>query len=157
MTTKLSALATNGSPTTSDFLVGVLAGLTGDNKVTIQSVLSLLVGGTSLSGQLQTQSNSGTAGGTMYYINLGGIKFLWGNTGSMSYSGTSAQFGITFPTGFFTTLQSWNLGQSGAGGTYGQKIEFATSYPTSSSALINITNSGTGSSQIYAGFFFVGS
>lgn len=60
-----------------------------------------------LSAFLSSQANAGTAGGTMYYINLGGIKLLWGRTALCSLSGAgniTANFGVTFPASFFTTV-----------------------------------------------------
>lgn len=60
---------------------------------------------------VQTQANAGTAGGTMSYINLGGIKLLWSTTPSLSATGsTSTLYGVTFPTSFFTTITSVTLG-----------------------------------------------
>ena len=53
-----------------------------------------------------SQVNTGSAGGTMYYINLGGIKMLWGQTAANVASAAGPSFGITFPTSFFTTVQS---------------------------------------------------
>jgi len=67
------------------------------------------LGGTGLSNSVQSQANTGTAGGTMYYINLGGIKLCWGSTAAL---GTS-NFTITLPTGFFTTMQAGNINAMG--------------------------------------------
>lgn len=55
---------------------------------------------------VQSQTNAGSAGGTMYYINLGGIKILWGTTATLSNSAAGPNFGVTFPSGFFSTIQS---------------------------------------------------
>lgn len=48
-----------------------------------------------------SQTNAGTAGGTMNYINLGGLKILWGITGSLT-SQNGSNYTITFPSSFFT-------------------------------------------------------
>lgn len=62
----------------------------------------------SLTGGVNTYTNSGSAGGTGYYINLGGIKYAWGMTGTLSLSATSTGTGvINFPSSFFTTVQSF--------------------------------------------------
>lgn len=61
---------------------------------------------TIFSGQLTTYVNPGTAGGTFYYINLGGIKLLWGRTDSKSVGTGGATYYVTFPASFFTTIQS---------------------------------------------------
>lgn len=59
---------------------------------------------------VQTFVNAGTAGGTFFYINAGGLKLLWGSTGTISTAGTgnvqSSGAGITFPASFFSTIQS---------------------------------------------------
>lgn len=102
---KLSAL---GGPETtfglSDFLVKVKAAGAGDVLVTAQSFMNAL-----FSGQLQSQANAGSAGGTMYYINIGGIKLLWFITGTVSVSGGSpgsTAYGVTFPTSFFSAIEA---------------------------------------------------
>jgi predicted secreted protein len=77
---------------------------------------------------ISSQANAGTAGGTMYYINLGGIKLLW-----VSITGASAAttYGVTLPTSFFTTIQSVVQGVNGSSGTTtGQYIVTATTSST---------------------------
>ena len=61
---------------------------------------------TIFSGQVQSYTNSGTAGGTFYYINLGGIKLLWGSTSSLNSTTTNAGYTINYPSGFFSNVQS---------------------------------------------------
>lgn len=57
------------------------------------------------SGQVQTQANAGSAGGNMWWINLGGIKILWG-TGVAQAIGTGGQtYTFNLPV-FFTTIQT---------------------------------------------------
>lgn len=58
--------------------------------------------------------NAGSAGGTFYYINLGGLKLLWGLTGSINLGGTSGfqvstALAVTLPVGFFTTIQKIDI------------------------------------------------
>ena len=56
-----------------------------------------------------TQVNAGTAGGNMYWINLGGIKILWGiSTGLSLANSTNATYTWTLPTSFFTTIEMIN-------------------------------------------------
>lgn len=57
------------------------------------------------SGQVQTQANAGSAGGNMWWINLGGIKLLWGLSASCNTSASPASFNFTLPT-FFSSLQA---------------------------------------------------
>ncbi len=54
---------------------------------------------------LLSQANAGTAGGTMYYINLGGIKMLWMITAAQNVGTGGATWTVTLPTSFFSTLQ----------------------------------------------------
>lgn len=61
---------------------------------------------TIFSEQVQSYTNSGTAGGTFYYINLGGIKLLWGSTSSLNSTSTNAGYTINYPSGFFSNVQS---------------------------------------------------
>lgn len=65
---------------------------------------------------VQSYTNAGSAGGTGYYINLGGIKFCWGTTAQVSNSGTGFQqavYVINLPTSFFSTIQSINVTTTG--------------------------------------------
>lgn len=52
-----------------------------------------------------TQTNAGNVGGTMYYIDLGGIKILWMKTGTIGIAASTVYSGYTIipPTGFFTS------------------------------------------------------
>jgi hypothetical protein len=106
------------SETTNEIIENIesLAAGTGlDNAViTYAKLLSTI-----FSSQLQTQANAGTAGGTMSYINLGGIKLLWciGASGkSVGASGITYTF--TLPTSFFSTITfatSDSINQAGLG------------------------------------------
>jgi len=58
---------------------------------------------TIFSGQVQSAANSGTAGGTMYWINLGGIKLLWCQTVNIIGGTSPTTYTVTLPT-FFTTV-----------------------------------------------------
>jgi hypothetical protein len=58
-----------------------------------------------LQNAVNSQANAGNAGGTMYYINLGGIKILWGVSTTISTTTTATQYNFTLPTSFFTTVQ----------------------------------------------------
>ena len=61
---------------------------------------------TIFSGQVQTQANAGTAGGTMSYINLGGIKLLWCISANQSTGASTLSYTFTLPVGFFSTITS---------------------------------------------------
>lgn len=71
---------------------------------------------TIFSGQVLSIANTGSAGGTIWYMTLGGMKMAWGNTSTVSLTAaTSNPYGVTFPANFFTTIQSFTA--SVAGGT----------------------------------------
>lgn len=60
---------------------------------------------TIFSGQVQTQVNAGSAGGNMWWINLGGIKILWGESASLTSSTGGLGYVFALPS-FFTTVQT---------------------------------------------------
>jgi hypothetical protein len=73
-----------------------------DGKVDFAALLSTI-----FSGQVQSQANAGTAGGTIYYVNLGGIKLAWGVSNSgLTMATTPVSYGFTLPTSFFSSLQA---------------------------------------------------
>jgi hypothetical protein len=77
-----------------------LLALDGNGKFPLSTLLAGMTA-------VQTQSNAGTAGGTMYWMNLAGIKILWGVSGANSMTNsTNATYTWTLPTSFFTTLQT---------------------------------------------------
>ena len=95
---KSSKLNTNNSVVTTNIT---------DANVT-SAKLGLSSGST---GGVTTYTNPGTAGGTnsFFYINMGGIKMFWGLTAAITTSGAAPQTAtgaITFPVGFFTTVQT---------------------------------------------------
>lgn len=59
-----------------------------------------------ISGLILTQVNSGTAGGTMSYMNLGGVKMLWFTTATQTSSAGGVTYTVTLPTSFFSTITS---------------------------------------------------
>ena len=66
-------------------------------SINFANLLSTIFGG-----QVTSYTNGGTGGGTFYYINLKGIKILWGVTGSVATTTTSnSNASITLPTSFF--------------------------------------------------------
>jgi len=60
---------------------------------------------TIFSGQLTPYANSGSAGGNFQYINLGGLKLLFGSSSEFNVNTVPGaySYGITYPSGFFTT------------------------------------------------------
>lgn len=60
---------------------------------------------TIFSGQVQTQVNSGSAGGTMWWVNLGGLKILWALSDFQTTGVGGNAYFFTLPS-FFSSLQS---------------------------------------------------
>ncbi len=75
----------------------------------------------SFTGGVTSYANAGSAGGTFYYINLGGIKLLWGETNTFTAGNGFTTEAVDFPAGFFTTIQFANapveINSIGAGGS----------------------------------------
>ena len=120
---KISSYTYNTSPSTSDYLIGDSA--TGPttynyklsdlittffNNVPNSSIkstaLALSHALDSVNG-VQSATNTGTNGGTMYYINLGGIKLLWcisSTAYSVAAGADATGIRINYPAGFFSAV-----------------------------------------------------
>lgn len=85
-------------------------------------------------------TNAGTAGGTFSYMNLGGIKFLWGITAALA---TGTSYGITFPPTFFATIQTATLTAGVAAGTASAYGSIA-SQSTTTMAFNFVASAGSG-------------
>lgn len=87
---------------------------------------------------VQSQANSGNAGGTIYYINQGGIKRAWGVTGAYSVAGNST-LGMTlvFPAGFFTTITGCSLSLTNLTSD-GRQLCFFAANPTATGATVQV-------------------
>jgi hypothetical protein len=71
------------------------------NAVKFADLLSTI-----FSDQVTSYTNGGTAGGTFKYLNLGGIKLLWGKTAAKAVGIGGAGWTILFPASFFSSIQS---------------------------------------------------
>jgi len=71
----------------------------------LSTVLALSSGFT---GGVHSQTNAGSAGGGVDYINIGGIKYCWGQTNNCGAlaSNAASTLVVTLPTSFFTTVQT---------------------------------------------------
>lgn len=96
-------------------------------------------------------TNSSSDGGTFYYVNLGGIKILWGMTPTIAINAVVRRITINFPSGFFTNVLSVTAGMAtessgqrltATGETFSASaatiIAWDTSGSTSNSGKINI-------------------
>lgn len=107
---------------------------------------------TIFSGQLQSQANAGSAGGTMWWVNLGGIKILWATSDPFAVGTGGQAIVFTLPT-FFTTLQSYFPSIMDVTIDANQ---YATVTGHSISAITIFTHSGTNGSTQQTGLLVIG-
>ena len=93
-----------------------------------------------------SQANAGTAGGTMYYINLGGMKILWCNGSNVTSGVTPTAYTFTLPTGFFSTIQSANSSSINPATSLAQYSNVASANTTT--VTCNVTSALTGTTGI---------
>ena len=131
----------------------------GSNDAAFNNAGGVLAAGLALAsgqtGGVSTQANAGSAGGTIYWINLGGIKLMWGVTTSQTIGGAapaSATLGITFPA-FFTTVQA-AIPVSG-GISANTQYSFVSTASISTSALSLNFNIVSGSAGIFQAHWLV--
>lgn len=105
---------------------------------------------TQLNLAVSNQVNAGTAGGTMYYINLGGIKMLWGQSSSIAGASLTngSNWGVTFPASFFTTIQSATCSWNNLVGVATQEVNWNTTSASSGTVTQGTTSTPSGS-QIF--------
>jgi hypothetical protein len=133
-----------------------------DLKLNSKGTGKIDFGTTGLSNGIQTQANAGSAGGTIYYINLGGIKMAWGTTGSLSISGaapaSSAAYVITWPTSFFSTIQSATVSAVSGTSSSTQYVYAApdTVVTATSWTFFLVESNGTNGVTSQASFFAIG-
>lgn len=142
---KWNILGTNDAGFNDGTAIGNLAIIA--RHMAANSVLPAALGlSSAFTGGVATQANAGTAGGTMYYINLGGLKLLWGRTAVMNGTGV---FGVTFPTSFFTTVQAMMQAKVALVGT-GLQTDYqqALSSNTGGSFVLVTTAGGAGNGQL---------
>lgn len=97
-----TSLTTTGAVTAGNGLTVSAGGVSVPSNSILSAALGLASG---KAGGVSTQVNAGTAGGNMWWINLGGIKLLWGRSASLSTTTTNVSYGFTLPA-FFATVQS---------------------------------------------------
>lgn len=114
--------------------------------------------GTGLGAAVTTLNNAGSAGGTSYYMNMGGLKMLWGSSGGVA-AGTGGSFTVALPTSFFTTIQmsvaSPISSSGGAGGTNSAVIGAGAS-ATTTTLTIEVTVPAGSSTNTPLSWFVIG-
>lgn len=103
--------------------------------VTFSNLLSSI-----FSGQVSSQANAGTAGGTMYYVNLGGIKILWSISAQQTSGSGGNQYTFTLPTSFFSTIQLAMTSVSGLATDARQYANVESS--TTTTVTVNVVSAG---------------
>ena len=93
---------------------------------------------TIFSGQLQSFTNSGTAGGTGYYIDLGGIKIVFGTT-SLGAFASGTYYTFNYPI-VFDAIPTPLVSPTGSGGLLPEMYLLESSVGTSSFQIYNIQN-----------------
>jgi hypothetical protein len=108
-------------------------------------------------GGVATQANAGSAGGTMYYINLGGMKLLWGLSAANSMANsTSANYTWTLPTSFFSTLQTVFPALDIPGGATNSAVNVGLSARNTTTVTTQLTNQTGGTNSITHTIFVIG-
>lgn len=97
----------------------------------------------SLGPKVGNYTNQGSAGGSGYYIDLGGLKMCWGQTAQKpSYNEPS--YSLDFPSGFFTAVEELSLTPVDLSTDVAQLVTCASSTisPTSNTLFfVSVTNS----------------
>lgn len=113
--------------------------------------------GSLMANAVQTQVNAGTAGGTMWWINLGGLKILWGvSSGHSQVNSNSATFTWTLPTSFFSTLQTVVPTQDIPGSATNAAVSVGLTAKTTTTVTTQITNQTGGTQTITHSIFVIG-
>lgn len=160
--TKISLLPQDTGPVGSDVIAGVETSIDTTEKFALSDILTYIKNNltgsitfadlfsTIFSGQLQSGANSGSAGGTNYWLNLGGFKIFWCVTAEQTFAAGYNSYGVNFPGSFFTANPAGMAGEMGtATGQTNQGL--AVQNITTNSCSIEVYSPVSGeSSQIFA-------
>jgi len=123
----------------------------GANSVVYAALLSTI-----FSGQIVSYANTGTAGGYIYYLNMGGFKVYFGYSGNTVTCAGNTGTSVTW----VTKSETANIVAGSAAGTPTGN-SFVTSSvdrgnPTITQIILNLSAAGSGASVAgYAGFWFM--
>jgi hypothetical protein len=126
-------------------IAAAVVGSTPSNSITFTMLLSTLFGG-----QVASYANAGTAGGTFYYIDLKGMKLLWGKTASQAIGMGGGNWTVTLPGSFFSSIQS-SIVTLDTIGTEPKQWCYVSAI-TNSTLTIGATSSTNGASQVNSVF-----
>lgn len=131
--------------------LSVTGGALGANTVPTSALVANAVTSAKLglsaafAGGVQTQTNTGSAGGTMWWLNLGGFKLLWATGAVQNVGAGGASITYNLPGGFFTSTQVAYPVMGVLGNTPNQSA-YLTSI-TTTTATVSIWATSNGSTQ----------
>lgn len=169
--TKISSLPSDSAPTTTDSIPTLDAETLTTKRVTLASLITLFFNNIpnntvkspalALSNALdstngvKSQTNTGSAGGTIYYINLGGIKLAWGITGTITVNSTVVSSNITFPTSFFTAVNTV-VAVINHAATDDRQAVHADTISATGTTLVNWNTAGVNTGSATVGYLAIG-
>lgn len=98
-----------------------------------------------------SQANAGSGGGTIYYINLGGVKMAWGSI-TVPTGGSRV---VTFPSSFFSNVYNAQITFGPASGT-AAVVAGVEAGGLSSSAMTVVLNAYSGAGTMSVQWFVIG-
>lgn len=170
--TKISLLPNDSAPVAADILAGVENSNDTTSNFKLSDILTFIKNNlgnsisyadllsTIFSGQVTSYTNTGSASGTFYYVNIGGIKLLWGISATLGAPtasfGTGASYVINFPSSFFTTVWTGFVTVESVSNTASQ-FAVLTGSPSATSASFYTLQAGTdASATLQVGFWCIG-
>ena len=155
--TQHNQLGTHGAITAASISTSGTASF-GGAATLASAVLNGSLTGTGLGSQVSSYTNTGSAGGTGYYINLSGIKLCWGLTGAWTASELgAATTTISLPSSFFSSIQlaiPSNITASASNDQLGAPYHAST--PTITQLVIATPNQSSSNLTVYTYWFVTG-
>lgn len=136
----------------------IASGAIGSAALAANAVLSGKLGlSNAFTGGVASQANAGSAGGTMYYINLGGLKLLWGlSAGNSLANATSSTYTWTLPTSFFASIQTVLPTLAVPGAATNSAVEIGYTGASTTTITTQITNQTGGTNIISHSIIVIG-
>ena len=153
---KLSALPTISAPALADKIVETVASGPTDGEATIQTILALLTSSNVFGATVQSQTNSASAGGTMWWVNLAGVKLMWGVTNAVQGTSSGGANGAVTMPAFLTTVQAAFCTIMGTQTTNDQFVNWGGGYPTTTAGQLNCWSASTTPSSMQIAWLIIG-